>query len=310
LPSISFDLLLLARGLRCCSSERIPRACATVPSRYNIHIVISEDALARVPCLSVTWLMSHELRATSFHEGSTRLRSRATAYVNVYYYGVYTASAGSAGTPAPGVFQYTTSIGPHGRDTHAPRARAPEALRSATACDRRAVEGSTADRPYATLHLSTGRSRRTTRGPTRTAHRAWQMRHLTDTIMHRTCTGHACTRNYASMPDTTPDMRLQRARRHALPRDVHCPQYSPHASPGIIPEASRPAMVLGAMRPTRRPIASHPPKTSVTAPRPECATALRCGLGEMAQDFGGEMASRGFGGWARWRPRVMELLLC
>ena len=168
----------------------------------------------------------------------------------------------------------------------------------------------TADRPYATLHLSTGRSRRTTRGPTRTAHRAWQMRHLTDTIMHRTCTGHACTRNYASMPDTTPDMRLQRARRHALPRDVHCPQYSPHASPGIIPEASRPAMVLGAMRPTRRPIASHPPKTSATAPRPECATALRCGLGEMAQDFGGEMASRGFGGWARWRPRVMELLLC
>lgn len=112
------------------------------------------------------------------------------------------------------------------------------------------------------------------------------------------------------MPDTTPDMRLQRARRHALPRDVHCPQYSPHASPGIIPEASRPAMVLGAMRPTRRPIASHPPKTSVTAPRPECATALRCGLGEMAQDFGGEMASRGFGGWARWRPRVKELLLC
>jgi len=193
--------------------------------------------------------------------------------------------------------------------THTRRARG-HRRRSATACDRRAVEGSTADRPYATLHLSTGRSRRTTRGPTRTAHRAWQMRHLTDTIMHRTCTGHACTRNYASMPDTTPDMRLQRARRHALPRDVHCPQYSPHASPGIIPEASRPAMVLGAMRPTRRPIASHPPKTSVTAPRPECATALRCGLGEMAQDFGGEMASRGFGGWARWRPRVMELLLC
>eukprot|EP00900_Chrysochromulina_parva_P002833 jgi/Chrpa1/12550/Chrysochromulina_OHIO_Genome00017480-RA len=27
--------------------------------------------------------------------------------------------------------------------------------------------------------------------------------------MYRTCTGHACTRNYASMPDTTPDMRLQ-----------------------------------------------------------------------------------------------------
>lgn len=241
-----------------------------------------------------------------FMRGSTRRvrpGSRATAYVYVrcvHGVGGFRRDAGAGSIPVYDIDR--TAWTRHTRAARAGTGGAPH--------DRRAVAADRADRPYATLHLSTGRSRRTTRGPTRTAHRAWQMRHLTDTIMHRTCTGHACTRNYASMPDTTPDMRLQRARRHALPRDVHCPQYSPHASPGIIPEASRPAMVLGAMRPTRRPIASHPPKTSVTAPRPECATALRCGLGEMAQDFGGEMASRGFGGWARWRPRVKELLLC
>lgn len=251
--------------------------------------------------------MSHELRATSFHEGVDP-RLPGLARRRMCMYGVYTASAGSAGTPAPGVFQYTTSIGPHGRDTHAPRARAPEALRMIAAPWQQTAP--TGRMPPCTYRPDDRDARPAAPPALRTVRGRCDISRTRSCTGLRTCTGHACTRNYASMPDTTPDMRLQRARRHALPRDVHCPQYSPHASPGIIPEASRPAMVLGAMRPTRRPIASHPPKTSVTAPRPECATALRCGLGEMAQDFGGEMASRGFGGWARWRPRVKELLLC
>ena len=232
-----------------------------------------------------------------------RLRSRATAYVYVrcvHGVGGFRRDAGAGSIPVYDIDR--TAWTRHTRAARAGTGGAPH--------DRRAVA---ADRRPAVCHLAPIDRTIETHDPRPHPHCAPCVADATShghdhaPDMHRTCMH---TRNYASMPDTTPDMRLQRARRHALPRDVHCPQYSPHASPGIIPEASRPAMVLGAMRPTRRPIASHPPKTSVTAPRPECATALRCGLGEMAQDFGGEMASRGFGGWARWRPRVKELLLC
>ena len=125
--------------------------------------------------------MSHELRATSFHEGS-RTRVSGLARRRMCMYGVYTASAGSAGTPAPGVFQYTTSIGPHGRDTHAPRAR----HRRRAPHDRRAVA---ADRRPAVCHLAPIDRTIETHDPRPHPHCAPCVADATSRT--RSCTGHA-----------------------------------------------------------------------------------------------------------------------
>ena len=189
--------------------------------------------------------MSHELRATSFHEGSydPRLPGLARRRIRMCMYGVYTASAGSAGTPAPGVFQYTTSIGPHGRDTHAPRARAPEALRN-----RMIAAPSAADRRPAVCHLAPIDRTIETHDPRPHPHCAPCVAdatshghdHAPDMQMHRTCKD-ACTQGTMRLCPTrrpTCDCNVQGAMLclvmcivHSTPR-MHLPEsYRKHLAP-------------------------------------------------------------------------------
>jgi hypothetical protein len=81
--------------------------------------------------MSCARLPLYIMRARGVGGRDPSARVSATATRRIVYAVPYGVHGDSVGTPAPGVFQYTTSIGPHADATHtrhAPRARGTEAL--------------------------------------------------------------------------------------------------------------------------------------------------------------------------------------